>query len=256
MNIVVVTSRHHLYADIVLRELFRHHGTEVRLVVYEDGIVPGRSRFGGLLKYLRVSGMRYVSAQIIKQLLILLRYRFIAAPTATQVESWEQLKDTGRLISTLESAEPDILISIFSKYRLSETILSIPKLGTLNVHPSLLPSYQGVSPTFWALANDEKITGITIHEMQKEIDEGAIYWQEEVPIIASDSEHGLYVRLARVAARALSEALEQYQDRKPIVLGGEREKSYYSLPTKEGVKNFRRHQRSFFRISEVVQAKQ
>ncbi|HMP67431.1 MAG TPA: methionyl-tRNA formyltransferase [Candidatus Paceibacterota bacterium] len=61
-----------------------------------------------------------------------------------------------------------------------ERILSIPKKGTLNVHPSLLPLYRGASPIESAMLDDQKETGVTIMQMDKEMDHGPILSQEVI----------------------------------------------------------------------------
>ena len=69
----------------------------------------------------------------------------------------------GDLISKIKSISPDIIFSIYYRKILPNSILKIPRLGCINIHPSLLPKYRGPIPTAWAIERGEKTFGITIH---------------------------------------------------------------------------------------------
>ena len=65
---------------------------------------------------------------------------------------------------------------------LPEKVFSAPKLGSINIHPSLLPKYRGPSPTYWVLKNREKTTGLTCHYIDEGVDTGNIIAQKEIVI--------------------------------------------------------------------------
>lgn len=65
---------------------------------------------------------------------------------------------------------------------LPEAVFSLPRLGCVNIHSSLLPRYRGVHPVQWALANGEAKTGVTIHQIDKGVDTGAVLLQRELVI--------------------------------------------------------------------------
>lgn len=91
---------------------------------------------------------------------------------------------------------------------LPPALLDIPKLGSFNVHPSLLPKYRGATPIQTALREGEKETGVTIMLMDAGMDTGEIVLQERTPI-AEDERYGeLHDRLAAFGAQALSHALD------------------------------------------------
>jgi len=66
-------------------------------------------------------------------------------------------------------------------------LLAIPTRGAINIHGGLLPGYRGCNPTQWALLNDEKETGVTIHYMDADFDSGDIIAQQKVPILEEDT---------------------------------------------------------------------
>jgi methionyl-tRNA formyltransferase len=78
---------------------------------------------------------------------------------------------------------------------LPEMVWNMPKIGTFNLHASLLPQYRGAAPINWAIINGEKETGVTTFFLQHEIDTGKIIFQEKEPIHDNDTVGDLYLRL-------------------------------------------------------------
>ncbi len=91
-----------------------------------------------------------------------------------------------------------------------DTLLNVPKYGTLNVHTSLLPKYRGASPIQSALINGEKKTGITIMKMDKGMDTGPILLQKTLKISPDDTYAILDTKLAKIGLQALLEAIPAY----------------------------------------------
>ncbi|HEY5257945.1 MAG TPA: methionyl-tRNA formyltransferase [Candidatus Baltobacteraceae bacterium] len=91
---------------------------------------------------------------------------------------------------------------------LPQGLLDLPRLGALNVHPSLLPRYRGATPIQTALRNGEPATGVSIMLMDAGMDTGDIVLQERVQIAPDDDYATLHDRLALVGSRLLGEALE------------------------------------------------
>ncbi len=91
---------------------------------------------------------------------------------------------------------------------LPQTLLDLPKLGALNVHPSLLPLYRGATPIQTALRNGDAETGVTIMLMDAGMDTGDIVLQERVPIEPDDTYGTLHDRLALYGGELLGEALD------------------------------------------------
>ncbi|MBN2167141.1 MAG: methionyl-tRNA formyltransferase [Marinilabiliaceae bacterium] len=89
-------------------------------------------------------------------------------------------------INELKSLNADLQIVVAFRM-LPESVWNMPKLGTFNLHASLLPHYRGAAPINWAVINGDKETGITTFFIQHEIDTGSILFQEKVPINFSDN---------------------------------------------------------------------
>ncbi len=106
--------------------------------------------------------------------------------------------------------KPEIILSCYYRNIIHGDILRVPVLGSLNVHPSLLPNYKGAFSSPWAIINNESKTGVTIHEMVEEIDAGKILLQEELNIRDYDTAFSLYHRLTSLAIFMLPKALKYY----------------------------------------------
>src|SRR6478736_5946412 len=97
---------------------------------------------------------------------------------------------------------------------LPEVVWSMPELGTINLHASLLPQYRGAAPINWAIINGEKETGITTFFISHEIDTGDILMQEKVPITDSDDAGTIHDKLMQNGARLIVETVNAVADKK------------------------------------------
>ncbi|MEM9894847.1 MAG: methionyl-tRNA formyltransferase [Bacteroidota bacterium] len=91
----------------------------------------------------------------------------------------------------LKAFQADIQVVVAFRM-LPESVWSMPRLGTFNLHASLLPDYRGAAPINWAIINGETKTGVTTFFLRHEIDTGEIILQEEVEIMPSDDFGSLY----------------------------------------------------------------
>lgn len=92
---------------------------------------------------------------------------------------------------------------------LPEFVWNMPRLGTINVHASLLPAYRGAAPINWAIIRGETKTGLTIFQLKQEIDTGQIIDQKEVAILPDDTATSLYDRMKYIGAELLIDAVEK-----------------------------------------------
>ena len=92
----------------------------------------------------------------------------------------EKLKDE-TFIEELRSYNADLQIVVAFRM-LPEVVWAMPRLGTFNLHASLLPQYRGAAPINWAVINGDKETGVTTFMLKHEIDTGNIILQERIPI--------------------------------------------------------------------------
>ncbi len=105
----------------------------------------------------------------------------------------EKLKDP-TLIEQLKNLNADLQVVVAFRM-LPEIVWSMPRLGTFNLHASLLPQYRGAAPINWAVINGEKETGVTTFFLQHEIDTGKIIYQEKISIEENDCVGDVYEKL-------------------------------------------------------------
>ncbi len=115
-------------------------------------------------------------------------------------------------IRFLKNLSPDLFVVIAYGQLLSQVILDIPKIFSINAHASLLPLYRGAAPINWALINGEKVSGISIMKMDKDMDAGPIILQKTAEISGEATAISLEDNLARIAAQALLESLESIEN--------------------------------------------
>lgn len=114
-------------------------------------------------------------------------------------------------VETLRTYQADIFVVAAFGQILSEKILTMPKYGCVNIHASLLPKYRGAGPIQWAVINGEKITGVTIMQMDKGVDTGDMLFKAEVPIASDETADTLHDKLAAAGAGLIVEALAKIE---------------------------------------------
>ncbi|MFH1489942.1 MAG: formyltransferase, partial [Pseudomonadota bacterium] len=110
-------------------------------------------------------------------------------------------------VKRIKDLSPDILFSFYYRKIISPALLEIPRAGCLNLHGSLLPKYRGRCPVNWVIANGEKETGVTLHYMTQEPDQGDIVTQEKIPISPDDTARSLHKKMAGATSKMLDRIL-------------------------------------------------
>ena len=116
----------------------------------------------------------------------------------------EKISDSTDEIKRLS---PDLIILASYGQIIPEGILTAPKYGSINVHPSLLPLWRGPSPIHYAILNGDKKTGATIMKMTRELDAGPILLQKEMEMTGQEDFQELHDKLAQLGAGLLNEAI-------------------------------------------------
>jgi methionyl-tRNA formyltransferase len=124
----------------------------------------------------------------------------------------EKLKDP-IFIGELRSLKADVFIVVAFRM-LPEIVWSMPPLGTINLHASLLPQYRGAAPINWAIINGEKETGLTTFKLQHEIDTGNILLQEKLSISDDENAGSLHDRMMNAGGELLLKTLGKLQEGK------------------------------------------
>jgi len=115
-------------------------------------------------------------------------------------------------IDEIKNINPDLIIVVAYGKIIPNKILEIPRLGTINVHGSLLPKYRGAAPIQWAVINGEKITGVTTMYINEQMDAGDVILKQEVEIGDYETLGEVWKKLSKVGADLLLETLKQIEN--------------------------------------------
>ena len=137
--------------------------------------------------------------------------------TETSLAAWSEKRgllvakpfDTPSLNQHLLTAQPQLIVTAGYGRIIPVELLHGPRFGWINVHFSLLPRWRGAAPVQWALLEGDVVTGISIFKLDKGVDTGPIYFQEEVEIGPLDSTMDLLDRMSVVAGLRIMGVVEE-----------------------------------------------
>jgi folate-dependent phosphoribosylglycinamide formyltransferase PurN len=257
-RIVVITNGNY-FSRLILSTVLRSREVEIVQLIVVGGDYYGRSGISAAWRLARRMAFRFF---VFKWLLYVLSWVLGAGVGAVKM-----LRSSGRgrqglpelrvrsvadprVLQLLDKLRPDLLISVSCPQKISGTLLSLAKLGGVNIHSSLLPAYAGLVPYFWVLANGEGITGTTVHWMTERFDRGNILVQKQLPIVPGQSVFGLFRALAGLGNEALVEgvqlALTSAKGRQQDLS----QRSYCSHPTSKACRELRRRGYHFIKASD------
>jgi methionyl-tRNA formyltransferase len=268
-SLVILVPSDLMYANLIAKELIRAFPDKISLIIESDTMIHGHGFLGSLKAYLKTCGFKYLSSEATKEYLYKFRQLLLACSPDKNKEarifySFRSLAKKHKIpiikskginpavLEKIKRSNPDLIICVYFQHILGKKTLSLPRLGTLNIHPSLLPRYRGINPVFWALADGQTELGATVHFINKDIDCGDILAQKKVPIAPHDTEHSLFLKCSIAGAEILIKAIRDVQNKSHSPIRQQQESNYYSLPTAEAVCRFLKHGRRFFRVREFL----
>lgn len=116
-----------------------------------------------------------------------------------------------KFLESLSALRPDLFVVVDFGQFLHAPLRAIPRLGSVNVHPSLLPRWRGASPIQWTLASGDASTGVSVLYVTREMDAGDLLSQEPAAILPGDTAESLAPRLAEQGARQLLGVLARFR---------------------------------------------
>ena len=159
-----------------------------------------------------------------------IEYNYIKSYSIKEIEA--PGVNTEKFKQALLKVNPDVILVGSWGEKIKKEIYDLPKIATINAHPSLLPQYRGPNPYFWTIRNQEQKSGVTFHLVDDSFDTGAILAQEEIKIYPSDTGKSLKERTVLVARGVVCELLKTLKEDIIIPLKQREEKAnYYSHPS-------------------------
>jgi len=121
-----------------------------------------------------------------------------------------RLRKEPEVIGWIRDQAPDYLVTAAFGQILSQEVLDIPRLGTVNVHASLLPQYRGPNPIQWAMLNGDAVAGVTTMFTELSVDTGPMLLKAQTDIDPNEDAVHLIGRLSELGAEILPQSLHQY----------------------------------------------
>lgn len=143
-------------------------------------------------------------------------------------------------LEELKKYPADVGIVIAFGQILPQTVLDLPEYGCINVHASLLPKYRGAAPIQWAVANGDRVSGVTTMQMDAGMDTGDILLQEKVTLAEKETGGSLFERLSGTGAQLCVRTLQELEagNLKPVPQDPELVTYTHMIKKKDGILDF------------------
>ena len=153
----------------------------------------------------------------------------------------------------LQQSQPDLIVSIRHMTILHAAAIDLPKLGVINLHSGLLPSYQGVMSTFRAMANKESMVGSSLHFIEdQKIDSGAIIAQAQVAMHPNKSYFWNVLNLYRQGCQLIQDAIDCLASEETLAsISQDGTARYYSYPKQQDLIEFAEKGFRLFKIDDL-----
>ena len=156
-------------------------------------------------------------------------------------------------MSVVRDWQPDLVISIYLNQMIRRELIDLPQAGCLNIHPALLPRNRGLFPYFWAIANGDEETGVTLHWVDEKFDTGDILLQEPIPLKPDDTMTSLQYKSAQIGTDMLVRGVELIEAGDPPHIPQDNSQAtYYSWPSPADQRRFRERGGNYGTVFELM----
>ena len=257
---LVILTYESLQANLMTERLLTAFPGQVQGIVTSEVIVPGKNTVQSLVFLLKRTGLGFVARKGLEILmgraataLLKVAGRSPRVPAVGELGRRHDVPvygskdvndpETLRVVATWR---PDLVISVYLNQLIRAPLLALSRGGTINVHPAILPHNRGLFPYFWALANGDEETGVSVHWVEPRFDTGDILLQDRLPITVDDTVMTLAHKSAELGAVLLERAVDLVQSGDaPRVAQDPARASYHSWPTAADVRRFSRRGRKY-----------
>jgi methionyl-tRNA formyltransferase len=248
-------------------QLIQARPGEVVGIVRSDCLVYRKSLPGGLWYLLRQTGLRFVGRKgldLVQSRAMAIFFRLIRrppkVPSLREVKARHNIHVVGskdvndaETMTITRGWQPDLVISIYLNQLIRRELIELPRLGCLNIHPALLPRNRGLFPYFWAMANGDQETGVTLHWVDERFDTGDLLLQEVLPIDPDETMTSLQYKSAQVGGEMLIRGVELVEGGNPPHIPQDNSQAtYYSWPRPADLRNFRRRGGDYGTVFELM----
>ena len=149
---ILLLAQKTVYSEIIIRKFCEIENIEICGLIFSNALFNNKTRMESLKMIIKKGGLGILLEKTIEGIFshsFSNNYSFPVINTNNI--------NSKKTIEIIKGLKPDLIFSIYFNQIIKEELLTIPSYGLVNIHPSYLPEYRGVGPTFWVLANNEKI---------------------------------------------------------------------------------------------------
>ncbi|NND49812.1 MAG: hypothetical protein HKN60_06135 [Rhizobiales bacterium] len=253
-------------ANVITERLVAERGDQVCGILQSATLISGKSNWDAYLYLGRRMGLYYggswqahrVIALVVAAVRRSLRLpagrgclKYLCQETGLPLISTSNI-NAHPSIEALRALKPDLIVSNYFNQVIKEPILDEPDWEVINIHPALLPRNRGLMPCFWALANGDSMTGVTVHRVDKNLDTGEMLAQREVPIRPRDSVISLSQRCSEAAADLVLKVIKELEAGAAVSSPqNHKQSSYYSWPSRAGIRKLYKRDHRYGSLAEM-----
>lgn len=258
---IVIITNGNIFSKVILSKFISDNLEIIKGVLVITGDYKGRTGFRSLFSLMRVTALPYILFKVFSILFFKISKLFgyssplfvkdlIISKNISYFES-NSVKSP-KVLEWIDCIHPDLIVSVSCPQLIGQKILSLSKLGGINIHSSLLPKFAGLAPYFWVLSEGCEETGITIHYLSPKFDQGNILIQRKLVILPKESVFNLFYRLAKLGNENLSDAVYKAINGDQGKKQNLEEYSYFSNPSFQGYRNLRKNGHVLCRLNELI----
>ena len=274
MNIIILADDNQAYSGILSYPMLKKFSNEISGIFIQDGILnPNTNSVDLFSKVKKKSGLRF-AIFLAEEIIIYKIAMSIRKIFRMNKHSDDCYLDTnsnlGKIfgipvfqikgsindeiwLKKINGLKPDLLICVRYGEILKKSLITIPSIGVINFHSSLLPKYKGLGPIFQALLHNENEIGFSFHYVDEDVDTGKIIKRQKIKTEKNESVSRITIRSHIAAGYALLSVINDLQSgvRKTeddIKYNG----NYFSWPEKEDVKKFIRSKKKYVELRDFL----
>jgi methionyl-tRNA formyltransferase len=264
---IVILTYESLYANYMTHQLIQARPGEVVGIVRSDCLVYRKPLLGGLWFLLQQAGLRFVGRKgldLVQSRAMAIFFRLIGRPpkipSLREIRARYNIPVVGsqdvnhtETMTIIRDWQPDLVISIYLNQLIKRELIQLPLLGCLNIHPALLPRNRGLFPYFWAMANGDQKTGVTLHWVDERFDTGDLLLQEVLLIEPGDTMTSLQYKSAQVGGEMLIQGVGLIEAGDPPRIPQDNDQAtYYSWPRPADLRRFRKQGGDYGTVFELM----
>jgi methionyl-tRNA formyltransferase len=246
MRKIIITTSENLYLPVFFKRLFEERSDFEKIFVTNIKKKKEKNSLSVLLRYLKTFGWKNTVILIWKYIKIEILDTFrnvkIASIFKSKKINYEIIENVNDVdfVDQIKSLNIDLIISVSCPQIFGLRLISVPKIGCINIHGSELPKYRGLLPSFWTLLNQENDGCVTLFFIKDEkLDLGDAVCVKKFKIPANISLHEFLIYSKKIHATSLLNTLESIESgsfsRTPII---DSKGSYCAFPTRDDYLDF------------------